>query len=161
MQLHKLRPGEGYAAEAFSVSEQGRARLLLDLLSESRLNMRAGAATDLIEKERRLRGLLRAQAEYQLNLSLSGKDSSELTEVADEIARLRSDYQSVQAELRKQNPRLFSFEQFEPVNLERIQKELRDSDTMLLEYALGDDHSYLWAVTSNSSDVIYCRPARN
>ena len=72
--------------------------------------MRAGAATDLIEKERRLRGLLRAQAEYQLNLSLSGKDSSELTEVADEIARLRSDYQSVQAELRKQNPRLFSFD---------------------------------------------------
>ena len=46
------------------------------------------------------------------------------------------------------------------MNLERIQKELGDSDTMLLEYALGDDHSYLWAVTSNSSDVIYCRPAR-
>jgi len=159
MQLHKLQPGKGYAAEAFAVNEQGRARLLLDLLSESRLNMRAGVATALIEKERRLRGLLRAQAEYQLSLSLSGKDSSELTEVTDEIARFRSDYQSVQAELRKQNPRLFSFEHFAPVNLERIQKELGDNDTMLLEYALGDDHSYLWAVTSNSSDV-YILPAR-
>lgn len=156
MQLHRLQPAKGYAAEAFSVNEQGRARLLLDLLSESRLNMRAGAATDLIEEERRLRGLLRAQAEYQLSLSLSGKDS---TEVTDEIARLRSDYQSVQAELRKQNPRLFSFEQFVPVNLERIQKELGDNDTMLLEYALGDDHSYLWVVTCNSSDV-HILPAR-
>src|SRR6185436_14409200 len=29
MQLHSLRPGEGFAAEAFSVNEQGRARLLL------------------------------------------------------------------------------------------------------------------------------------
>ena len=77
MQLHKLRPGEGFAAEAFSVSEQGRARLLLDLLSESRPNIRAGAAKDLVEQERRVRGLLRAQAEYQLNLSLSGKDSTE------------------------------------------------------------------------------------
>ena len=156
MQLHRLQPDKGYAAEAFSVNEQGRARLLLDLLSESRLNMRAGAATDLIEKERRLRGLLRAQAEYQLSLALSGKDS---TAVTDEIAQLRSDYQSVQAELRKQNPRLFSFEKFAPVNLERIQKELGDSDTMLLEYALGDDHSYLWAVTTNSSDV-YILPSR-
>ena len=159
MQLHRLQPAKGYAAEAFSVNEQGRARLLLDLLSESRLNMRPGAATDLIEEERRLRGLLRAQAEYQLSLSLSEKDSSELTEVTDEIARLRSDYQSVQAELRKQNPRLFSFEKFTPVNLERIQKELGNGDTMLLEYALGDDYSYLWAVTSNSSDV-HILPAR-
>jgi CHAT domain-containing protein len=79
--------------------------------------------------------------------------------VSDEIARLRSDYQFVQAELRKQNPRLFSFEHFVPVNLQRIQKELGDGDTILLEYALGDEHSYLWAVTANSSDV-YILPAR-
>lgn len=159
MQLHKLRPGEGFAAEAFSVSEQGRARLLLDLLSESRPNIRAGVAKDLVEQERRVRGLLRAQAEYQLNLSLSGKDSTEVTKVADQIARLRSDYQAVLAQLRQQNPRLFSFEQFAPVDLKRIQKELRGSDTMLLEYALGEDHSYLWAVTSDSS-ASYTLPAR-
>jgi len=158
MQLDRLRPGEGFAADAFSVSEQGRARVLLDLLSESRPNIRAGAARDLVEKERTLRGLLRAQAEYQLNLSMSGKDSAEFTDVADQIARLRSDYQAVQAQLREQNPRLFSFEQFAPVDQERIQKELQGSDTMLLEYALGQDHSYLWAVTSNSSDS-YILPA--
>jgi CHAT domain-containing protein len=157
MQLDRLRPGEGFAADAFSVSEQGRARLLLDLLSESRPNIRAGAARDLVDKERTLRGLLRAQAEYQLNLSMSGKDSAELTDV-DQVAQLRSDYQAVQAQLREQNPRLFSFEKFVPVDQERIQKELQGSDTMLLEYALGQDHSYLWAVTSNSSDS-YILPA--
>jgi CHAT domain-containing protein len=151
MQLDKLRPGEHYAAEAFSVNEQGRARLLLDLLSESRAGMRAGAATELVESERRLRGLLRSQAQYQLNLSLSGKDSTELNEVATQMAGLRADYQAVLAKLRKQNPRLFSFERFAPVDLARIQKELQGSDTTLLEFALGDDHSYLWEVTSDSS----------
>ena len=160
MQLHRLRPEEGFAAEAFSVNEQGRARLLLDLLSESRPNIRAGATRELVERERRLRGLLRAQAEYQLNLSLSGKDSTKLTEVAEQIARLRSDYQAVQAQLREQNPRLFSFEQFAPVDLERIQKELRGSDTMLLAYALGDPHSYLWAITANSSDTYILPPGK-
>jgi CHAT domain-containing protein len=34
--------------------------------------------------------------------------------------------------------------------LEQIQNELRDSDTMILEYALGDERSYLWAITFNS-----------
>jgi CHAT domain-containing protein len=159
MQLDKLRPQEGFAAQAFSVSEQARARLLLDLLSESRSRFRAGAALDLVEQEVRLRGLLRAQAQYQLGLSLSGKDSSELTEVTDQIVQLRSDYQVVQAQLRKKNPRLFSFEQFVPADLEDIQQELHGSDTMLLEYSLGDDHSYLWAVTSDTSET-YILPPR-
>jgi CHAT domain-containing protein/tetratricopeptide (TPR) repeat protein len=159
MQLDKSRPKERFAAEAFSVSEQRRARLLLDLLSESRVGIRAAAARELVENERRLRGLLRLQAEYRLNLSLRGKDSTELTEVTTQIARLRSDYQAVQAKLRQENPRLFSFEQFVPVDLERVQKELQGSNTILLEYALGDDHSYLWAVTSNSSES-YILPAR-
>ena len=159
MQLHRLRPGEGFAVKAFEMSEQGRARLLIDLLGESRANIRAGAAKELVERERWLRGLLELQGQYQMNLALSEKDSTKLTEVSDQIARLRSDYQTVQAQLREQNPRLFSFEQFAPVDLERIQKELRGSDTMLLEYALGDEHSYLWAVTSNSIQS-YELPAR-
>lgn len=159
MQLNRLHPGEDFAAKAFSVSEQGRARLLLDLLSESRPNIRADAARELIEQELRLRGLLRAQAQYQMSLSLSGKDPNE-TEVAAQVAQLRSEYQTAVAQLRQQNPRLFSFEQFVPVDLERIQKELQGTDTMLLEYALGDNHSYLWTVTSDSSEG-YELPARN
>lgn len=102
MQLDKLSPGKGFAARAFLVSEQGRARLLLDLLSESRSNIRAGVAKELVEKERRLRGLLRAQAEYQLNLALSGKESTERTEVAAQITDLTSEYQMVQAQLKEQ-----------------------------------------------------------
>jgi CHAT domain-containing protein/tetratricopeptide (TPR) repeat protein len=160
MQLNELRPREGFAAKAFSVSEQGRARLLLDLLSESRPNIREGAARELIEQEIRLRGLLRAQARYQMSLSLGGKDPNELTAAVDQVAQLRAEYQTVLAQLRRQNPRLFSFEEFAPVDLERIQKELQGTDTMLLEYALGDEHSYLWAVTSESA-TSYVLPARN
>ena len=155
MQLERLRPGQGFAAEAFFISEKSRARLLIDLLSESRANIREGAAKELVDRERKLRGLLQLQAQYQMDLSLSGKES---TEVADQV-ELRSEYQTVQAQLREQNPRLFAFEHFAPVDLQRIQKELRDSDTMLLEYALGDEHSYLWAVTSNSIHS-YELPAR-
>ena len=160
MQLDRLRPGEGFAAEAFLISEQGRARLLLDLLSESReRNIREGAAKELLERERELKGLLRLHAQHQMAPSLSGKNSTESAEVAAEIAELRSKYQVVQAQLREQNPRLFAFEQFTAVNLERIQNELRDNNTILLEYALGDEHSYLWAITSTSVQT-YELPSR-
>jgi tetratricopeptide (TPR) repeat protein len=125
MQLERLRPGKGFAAKAFLVNEKGRARLLLDLLSESRANIRAGAATELVERERRLKRLLQLQAQYQMTLSLSGKDSSEIAEVADQIAQLRSEYQTVQAQLREKNPRLFSFEQFAAVDLERFRRRCK------------------------------------
>lgn len=161
MQLDRLRPGHGFAAEAFWVSEQSRARLLLDLLTESRSkNIREGAARELLERERRLRALLRMQTQRQIALSLSGKDSTESAEATAQIAELSSQYQVVQAQLREQNPRLFAFEQFEPVNLRRIQEELRDNNTILLEYALGDEHSYLWAITSTSVQT-YELPSRN
>lgn len=158
MTLDRKQPGERFAAEAFFVSEQRRARLLLDLLSESRSkNIREGAAKELLERERRLRGLLGLLAQNQLALSMSEKDSTESAEVAAKIAELRSQYQVVQAQLREQNPRLFAFEQFAPVNLERIQEELQN--TILLEYALGDEHSYLWAITSTSVQA-YELPSR-
>lgn len=159
MQLERLRPGEGFAAEALSVSERGRVRLLLDLVTESRVNIREGAAKELLERERRLRGLFRSQAQYRMALSVSGKNSSEIAEVESQMAQLRAEYQEVQALLRQQNPRLLSLEQPAPLGLEQIQKELRDSDTMLLEYALGEERSYLWAVTCDSLHS-YELPAR-
>ena len=75
------------------------------------------------------------------------------------MAQLKADYQEVEAQLRQQNPRLLSLERPVPFSLEQIQMQLRDSDTMLLEYSLGDERSYLWAVTSSSFQT-YELPAR-
>ena len=85
-----------------------------------------------------------------MDLSLTKRDSTEILEVKNQVAQIEAEYQDVQAKLREQNPRLFSTEQSVPLNLQQIQNQLRDTDTMLLEYDLGDDRSYLWAVTSNS-----------
>jgi CHAT domain-containing protein len=150
MQLDRLRPGQNFAADAFFMSEKGRARLLLDLLSESRVNINKGATKDLVERERMLSGLIQNRTEHRINLTLRGNVTNEIAEVDAELAQLRSRFQVVQAQLREGNPRLFAFERFAPVDLQRVQKELSDEDTMLLEYALGDERSYLWAVTSNS-----------
>ena len=158
-QLDKLRPGQGFAAQALLISERNRSRLLLDLVNESRANIREGAAKELLDRERRLRGLIRLQAQYRMDLLLSGKNSAEISEVENDLAQLKADYQEVEAQLRQRNPRLASLEGAAHLTLEQIQKELRDTDTMLLEYSLGDERSYLWAVTSNSFQT-YELPSR-
>lgn len=150
MQLEKLKPGQGFAAKALAVSERGRARLLIELVTESRSNLRTGADPQLLEQERKLRGLLRVQAAYRIDLSLNRKDEAEIADAENKVAQLRADYQAVLAQLNRQQPRLFSLEHAPPLDLQRIQTELGASDTMLLEYSLGETSSYLWAVTSDS-----------
>lgn len=152
MQLERLRPGNDFAVEALLVSEKGRARLLLDLIRESRAVSRQGAAQELLDRERELRKLLEIQAQYRMNLQLSRKDSAEISAIDNQMAQLKADYQVVQAKIRE-HPGLFPLEQAEqaaPLNVQQIKSELRDGDTMLLEYALGDERSYLWVVTPNS-----------
>jgi CHAT domain-containing protein/tetratricopeptide (TPR) repeat protein len=159
MQLDRLRPGHGFATAGLLTSESGRARLLLDLLTESRADLRRGAAPELLGGERELRGLLRSQAQYEMELSFSGRDSTEIKEVAAQIDQLRSEYQEIQARLRDQNHHSLSFARSVPVDLAQIQNQLRGEDTMLLEYALGDQRSYLWVVTRDSLHS-YELPAR-
>ena len=150
MQLSKLHPGAGFDEEAFEISEKSRARSLVDLLTESRAGIREGATADLLAQERKLRGLLRARIQYTWTLQLSNADASEIDEVAAEVSKLNVEYETVQSQLREQNPHLTSLARFTPLNLKQIQRELHDGKTLLLQYALGKERSYLWAVTSNS-----------
>jgi CHAT domain-containing protein/tetratricopeptide (TPR) repeat protein len=149
MQLETLKPGQGFAAEAFRVSERGRARLLVDLVTESRSRIRTGVDAHLLERERRIRESIRLQAAYKVDLLSKKSDKAEIAEVDNNVVQLRAQYQEVMAELSRRQPRLFSIEQAPPLDLQRIQREL-GSDTMLLEYSLGETSSYVWAVTSDS-----------
>ena len=151
MQLDHERPGDGFAAEALSMSDKSRARLLLDLLSESQTGLRDGASAELLKRERELRGSARSLAQYEMELSLAKRNSSELMEVSKQLAELRSEYQDIQARLRERRPdHLAALEQFEPARLDQIKKELGGTETLLLQYSLGEKQSYLWAVTADS-----------
>ncbi len=159
MRLERQQPGQRFAAKGLLQSENARARSLMDLLSESRANIRQGADPALLERERELKGLIRSQARYQMELSINGGSPSENEEVTRQVDQLRAEYQEVEARLRDQNPRFTSLAQGSQLSLAQIQAELRGGDNILLEYALGDDRSYLWVVTSDSLRS-YDLPAR-
>lgn len=150
MRLHRQRPAEGFAAEALQVSERARARSLIELLAESHADIRQGIAPALLERERKLQQLVNAQAARRSRLTPDDAHRAQLTEADAELDRLMSEQQQVEALIRTNSPRYAHLTQPHPLSLAEIQATLLDPDTLLLEYALSDEHSYLWAVTPSS-----------
>jgi CHAT domain-containing protein len=150
MQLHKQRPNEGYDTVAFQVSERARARSLLETLSESHADIRQGVDPGLLENERTLQQRLNATAERQTRL-LSGKhNEDQAVRLQKELDAVTSEYQQVEAQIRQSSPRYAALTQPAPLTVHEIQSQVLDADTALLEYALGEDRSYLWVVTPTS-----------
>ena len=150
MQLSKQEPSARHDAEALQASERARARSLLELLAEAGADLRQGVDPVLLKHERTLQQLLNAKAESQTRL-LSGTHTKEQTAEAEkEIEVLADEYWQVQAQIRAKSPRYAALTQQQPLSLQEIQTEALDQDTLLLEYALGENRSYLWAVTPTS-----------
>lgn len=150
MRQHKQRQTEGFNAAGLQASERARARSLLDMLTEARLDIRQGAEPDLLERERALQRLLNAKAEHQARLPVGKYEKRESAALAKEISALTTEYEQVQGQLRSKSPRYAALTQPQPLVLQEIQHQVLDDQTLLLEYALGDERSYLWVVGKTS-----------
>jgi CHAT domain-containing protein/Tfp pilus assembly protein PilF len=150
MRLHRLRPAEGFDAKALQASERARARSLLELLTESRVDIRQGVDVALLERERNLAQLLNTKAQRQIELTGQRSSESQLVEIKKEINALENEYNQVEAAIRKNSPRYSALTQPEPLSLKEIQQQALGDGVLLLEYALGEERSYMWAVTDDS-----------
>jgi CHAT domain-containing protein/uncharacterized protein HemY len=159
MQTHARSPAEKNDLVALQASERMRARGLLEILDEARIDIRQGADPSLLDKERALQQRLDARAAAQTRL-LTGKHSdAQAAAAAREVAELTSQYLDLQARIRASSPRYAALTEPQPLTAAEIQGQLLDDRTLLLEYALGEKRSYLWAV-SRSSVTSYELPPR-
>ena len=150
MRLHKVHPGQQLDRAAFNASETGRARSLLELLREASAEIRHGVDPALLERQRSLGQLIAEKAESQMRL-LSGKHTEEqATAALKEITELTTEYEQVEAQIRHTSPQYAALVQPVPLKLEETQQRVLDADTLLLEYSLGEERSFLWAVTPDS-----------
>ncbi|MEA2562667.1 MAG: hypothetical protein QOH06_4171 [Acidobacteriota bacterium] len=121
MDLHRREPGAGYDARALAASEQARARSLLDLLAESRKEI----DPRLLKKESELARRINDLAQHPAG--------PELRELLAQQERIRP-----------------ALTLARPLTVPEIQREVADSVTLVLQYALGRERSFLWAVTPDS-----------
>lgn len=147
MQMHRLDPGRGFAVAALEASERARARSLLDLLNEAGVDVRQGVPSDLVERERTLRLRLNSAASYQRQLLSDTFTSAQAAAAAKEVEDLSAALSEVEARMRRASPRYAALTQARPLSAAEIQSEVATDDTLLLEYTLGRERSFLWAVS--------------
>jgi len=153
MRRHRQKPDAGFDAAALQASESGRARGLLELLEEAGADLHHGVDPALLAQQDSLRQQLKAKAADQNKLSGQPANDAQATQLANQLADLKTDLQRVEAQINSQNPRYATLTQPRPLSLAEIRRQVLDDDTLLLEYSLGDQHSYLWAVTTASLET--------
>ena len=150
MRLHRRQPAAGFDVTALKAYEQARARSLIDMLAEASADIRQGVDSGLLARERSLQQMLNAEAERQRRL-FSGKHTEESAgAVRSKIEELLTQLNAIEAELKARSPRYAALTQPAPLGLAEIQTAVTDDETLLLEYSLGEERSYLWAVTATS-----------
>jgi CHAT domain-containing protein/tetratricopeptide (TPR) repeat protein len=158
MQIHGERPSDRLDALAFEASERARARSLLESLSEANIDVRQGVDPELLARERQLKRTLDGKAERQLRLGGRADNDAELEVLANEIRDLTARYDQLQAEIRSKSPRYAALTRPDPLDLEAVQQMVLDERTILLEYSLGEERSFLWAVERGTHASVELAP---
>lgn len=148
---HQREPLGGHAARAFAVAERARARSLLDLLLAARQNPRPEELRRLDELSRRINDRHRDL----LTVASRGIASDELETELDGLLESRR-----QAEATVEGPRLAQRTIPPTLSLQQTQTGLLDEETLLLEYFLGEERSFLWAVTPSTVRFVTTLPGR-
>jgi len=150
MRLHRMQPTAGFDIAALKTYEQARARSLIDMLAEASADIRQGVDPDLLARERSLQQMLSLEAERQMRLFGGQHTEEEASAERRKLEELLTQLAAIEAELKTRSPRYAALTQPAPLGLTEIQTAVTDDATLLLEYSLGEERSYLWAVTETS-----------
>lgn len=154
MQKHKQQPSRELEPEAFAASELARARSLAAMLQDRQTKIVTGIDPDLAEREKNLRQAVHAKAEQTISLLATDYNKDQLDELERALTHLREQYQQLTLQLQRQNPRYDQIQEPTNYSVQQIQQlVVADDDTMLLEYFLGRNASYVWAITRHDARV--------
>jgi CHAT domain-containing protein len=132
---------------ALEASERSRARTLLDNINETRVSISEGVDPKQLEREASLRRSLDAAIDRYTKLRTTNAAAPNLQQLSEDVQRLTKEYEELQGQIRVRSPRYAALVQPEPLNLAQIQNNILDPDSLLLEYSVGEENTYLWAVT--------------
>lgn len=151
--LMQMAGGDGaspHVATAFHISERARARGLLDALGEARVSLEANVPGELRDE------LLAARRAVDLAIaavSAAGGPGRGRREAEANLDQASLRYEQVAARVARRRVSGPAAADVEPRSLAEVQRQVLDDQSVLLEYALGDERSYVWAVTRTAVRV--------
>lgn len=149
-----------YAGEAFRINEQSKARSLLDLLSETDAAITEGVPVELLKRKQENLDRQQDIADILTGINISTEDlKKKPAELDTELEKLQTEYEEIENQIRTASPRYASLTANKPLTLAEVQQHVLDDQTVLVEYALQNDESYLFAATKGGVSL-FKLPAR-
>ena len=149
-----------YAGEAFRINEQSRARSLLDLLSETDAAITEGVPAELLKRKQENLDRQQDIADVLTGINVSTDElKKKPAELDAELEKLQTEYEEIENQIRTASPRYATLTANKPMTLAEVQQNVLDDQTVLVEYALQTDDSYLF-VAGKSAVNLFKLPAR-
>jgi CHAT domain-containing protein/tetratricopeptide (TPR) repeat protein len=153
MELDGRNPGQGYKDQALAASDKGRARGLLDLLTQERVELKRGIDPELRKREAEARARL-TQIQNDLIEERSSRRRPPFIEALEgRLEEADREQRDIEAEIKLRFPLYYQLQYPSLLDRGEIQRLLPSQDSALLEYSLGEQHSYLFVVTAEGLAV--------
>lgn len=149
MQQHKQQPSLRLDIAALEASERGRARSWLESFAEAEVDIRAGVDQSLLNRSESLRKRLKAKGQEGFRSTNKPRTRKEEVALFQEQLKLTRELNEIEEQIRVNSQRYRKLPGASVLSSEKIQK-LVDNDSLLLEFSLGEDRSYVWVVSSKS-----------
>src|SRR5690349_22892073 len=151
-----------YASEAFRINEQSRARSLLDLLSETDASITEGVPAELLKRKQDHLDRQQEIADTLTGINVSTEElKKKPSELDEELEKLQAEFEEIENQIRTASPRYASLTANKPLTIAEVQQNVLDDQTVLVEYALQADDSYLFAVSKSAVNLIKLPPRAN
>src|ERR1043165_3283214 len=151
-----------YAGEAFRINEQSRSRSLLDLLSETDAAITEGVPAELLKRKQENLDRQQDIADILTGVNVSTEElKKKPSELDEELEKLQTEFEEIENQIRTASPRYASLTANKPLTLAEVQQNVLDDQTVLVEYALQTDDSYLFAATKGTVNLFKLPPRSN
>ena len=151
-----------YASEAFRINEQSRARSLLDLLSETDAAITEGIPAELLKRKQENLDRQQDIADILTGVNVSTEElKKKPSELDEELEKLQTEFEEIENQIRTASPRYASLTANKPLTLAEVQQNVLDDQTVLVEYALQTDDSYLFVASKSAVNLFKLPPRSN
>ena len=147
---------ENRPADALMLAERAKARALLDILQQGRVSVQKAMTVKEQDEERQLKSQLTQLNRQLARVKQSDKPdaAAQVSEAETQLEKARLNYEAFQNALYASHPELKTQRGEAPIiNAQELAALLPNSSSVLLEYVVSDEQTYLFAITKPAENA--------
>ena len=128
------------------------------MLGEVNAQITEGVPADLLKRKQDNLDRQQEIAQELTGVSVAADQKQKPSQMDADLDKLQTEFDDIENQIRTASPRYAALTGAQPQTLTDVQQKVLDDGTVLLEYSLGDDSSYLFAVGKSSVALFKLSP---